>query len=607
MSKDKTQVLVSLWTVATAAFIGVAVAVVVALSTAPESAAVQRTDTDTPSDTPSATTSEVRGTNSASAPKIRWRPCPDGTLPPGLPDPGYECSTVKVPLSYRKPGGRKVELALGRLPATDPDRKIGTLFWNPGGPGGPGRIPPPFSPKLRERFDIVGFDPQGVGESTPVKCFTSDRQAINTFGRPFPITLQQEQRFFDANERGTRLCARNAGPLLSHMSTANVARDMNLLRQSVGDKKMTYIGYSYGTHLGEVYANLFPKKVRALALDAVLDPVEWTTGEEPGDALVKPFTYRLGSFDGSQNALRTFLKACAEDKRCAFREGGANAKELEAKYERLLKRLRVEPAEVSEGGQTFELTYQDVVGITLSSLYSAEASPFLAEFLQDIYEATEPEREQTTQGTTQERKEETLPEVDVPDVPTRPTFERPQSRQQRQVPYLGIEWFPAVSCLDTENPNNKLLWSVFARKADQDAPGFGSLWTYSSMPCATWPVTDPDRYAGPWDKKTAGPILTIGNRQGDPATPYDDAQTTTERLADARLLTLDSFGHTAAYGGQSRCIDRAVDRYLIEGKLPPEGKVCQPNREPFDPVPVPFFKEGTAEDGFPPDPLPPRF
>lgn len=613
MSRDRAQVSTRLWSAVAAVFIGAAVALVMAISMAPESTAAQRTSTDTSSATPSATpsatasatTGEVLGTNGVSAPEIRWKRCPERALPPGVPVGSYECATVKVPLSYRKPGGRKIELALGRLPATDPERKIGTLFWNPGGPGGSGRIPIPFSRALRERFDIVGFDPRGVGASTPVKCFTSTRQAVRTFGRPFPITLQQEQRFFEANERGTRLCDRNAEPLLSHMSTANVARDMDLLRQSVGDERLTYIGYSYGTHLGEVYANLFPENVRALTLDAVLDPVEWTTGEEPGDALVKPFTYRLGSFEGAQNALRSFLEACANDNRCAFREPGADARELEAKYERLLERLRREPVEVQDGGRTFDLTYQDVVGITLSLLYDVQASPFLADFLQDTYEATEPETLRA-QG---------VPEVDVPEVPTRPTFgftfgatfERPQSRQQRQVTYAGLEWFPAVSCLDTSNPSNKLLWSAFARKADQEAPGFGSLWTYRSMPCATWPVTDPDRYAGPWDRETANPILTIGNRQGDPATPYDDARTTTERLADARLLTLDSFGHTAAYGGQSRCIDRAVDQYLIEGKLPAEGKVCQPNREPFDPVPVPFFKEGTSEDDVPIEPLPPRF
>jgi pimeloyl-ACP methyl ester carboxylesterase len=542
------------------------------------------------------------GTNGAKEPRIVWGACPEGVVPPSIEGLGYECATARVPLSYRNPDGPKIELALGRLPATDPDRKIGTLFWNPGGPGGSGRIPPPFSEAIRERFDIVGFDPRGTNGSTPIRCFSSNEQALDTFGRPFPITPRQEKAFFAANERGTRLCARNAGPLLSHVSTANVARDMELLRRAVGDEKLTYIGFSYGTFLGEVYANLFPGKVRALALDAVLDPVEWTTGERPGQAFTQPFTYRLGSFDGAEQALNTFLAACANDERCAFREEGASAGDLKGKYEELLARLKEEPAELgTPDGQTFAFTYQDVVGFTLSALYSAEASPFLAGILEELYRATE--QRQGAEG-----RRERPPEVDVlPDVPVRPTFERPDRNRglREEVPYFGLEWFNAVSCTDTSNPNNPYLWSAYARLADQRAPGFGPLWTYASTPCATWPARDPDRYTGPWNKRTANPLLLIGNRLGDPATPYDDARTTANRrLADARLLTLDSFGHTAAYGGQSRCIDRAVDRYLIGGELPPKGKVCQPDRGPFDPVPS---SRGGAREGAPPVPQPPRF
>jgi hypothetical protein len=171
----------------------------------------------------------------------------------------------------------------------------------------------------------------------------------------------------------------------------------------------------------------------------------------------------------------------------------------------------------------------------------------------------------------------------VPDVPLRPTFERPEDRAKRP-PYFGLEWFPGVSCLDSSNPPSVAPWSLYARKADERAPGFGALWTYVSTPCATWPAEDPDRYRGPWDKETANPLLLIGNRRGDPATPYEDARTTAaRRLADARLLTLNSFGHTSSYEGQSRCIDAAVDRYLVEAKLPPKGKVCQPNQGPFAP------------------------
>jgi len=531
------------------------------------------------------------GTNGAQAPRIDWTQCPKGVAPGN-----YECATVKVPLSYEDPDGRKIELALGRLPATDPERKIGTLFFNPGGPGGSGRIPPAFSPELRERFDIVGFDPRGTNASTPVKCFTSNQQALRTFGRPFPVTRAQEESFFAANARGTTLCDRNTGPILSNMSTANVARDMDLLRQATGDEKLSYIGYSYGTHLGEVYANLFPGKVRAMTLDAVLDPVEWTTGETLGDGLTKPFTYRLGSFDGAQKSLGSFFKACSADSgRCAFASSGESPQQLGSKYDTLLDRLMQGPIQITvPGGQTRKVTYQDFVGLNLSLLYSAQNSPVLAQSLQQLYEASQP--------ATQRSK--TLPEVDLPDVPTQPTLERPESRQQPPEQfYLGLEWFNAVGSLDTANPSNENLWTAFSRLADFDAPGFGSLWTYNSMPAATWPVEDENRYSGPWDRQTANPILTIGNRQGDPATPYDDARTTTtDRLADARLLTLDSFGHTAAFGGQSQCIDDTVESYLIQGKLPPKGKVCKPDRQPFDPIPAPREERPPSVPPVPPEP-----
>lgn len=536
--------------------------------------------------------SAVLGTNGAEAPKISWRTCPRDVAPGR-----FQCATVKVPLSYRNPGGKKITLALGRLPATDQKRKIGTLFWNPGGPGGSGRIPPAFSKTLHERFDIVGFDPRGTNASTPLKCFSSNRQAFKTLGRAFPATLEQEAPFFAANERGTRLCEKNAGPIISHMSTANVARDMDLLRRAVGDEKMTYLGFSYGTFLGETYANLFPGKVRAMTLDAVLDPAEWTTGETLGDGLTQPFSYRVGSFDGTQKALRTFLEECASVGRgaggCAFAERGAGPNKLLTKYKEILARLRQGPVEVTDGGDTFKIRYQGVVYNTLSLLYYAPNSPLLARFLENVHKATEAAGQRTAQGGA-------APEVDVPDVPSRPTFERPESRAERQPPYFGLEWFPGVACLDSFNPPPTASWSLYARKADARAPGFGSAWTYASTPCATWPAEDSDRYLGPWDNQTANPLLLIGNRLGDPATPYDDARTTaTRRLADARLLTLDSFGHTAAYGGQSRCINVAVDRYLVEGELPPSGKVYQPDRGPFS-ASSPRAKEPAASQSVPP-------
>ena len=521
-----------------------------------------------------ATKPAVMGTNGASAPNIRWGPCPKSVAPRQ-----YQCATVRVPLSYRQPHGKKITLALGRLPAADQKRKIGTLFWNIGGPGGSARIPPSFSRTMHKRFDIVGFDPRGTNASTPLKCFTSNRQAIETFGRPFPATKKQVAPFLAANKRGTSLCESNAGPIISHMSTANVARDMDLLRRAVGDEKLTYLGFSYGTFLGSTYANLFPGKVRAMTLDAVIDPVEWTTGEKPDDGRTQPLSYRVGSFYGTQDALKSFLKACAKAGpgrgagRCAFAERGAGPGELLAKYERMLKRLKQGPVEVTDGGQTKKVTYQDAVAITLSELYYAPNSPSLARFLEDLHDAIA--------GGPSTRKK-AAPAVDVPDVPSRPTYERPEASAMGSPPYIGLEWFPGVACLDSVNPPSVASWLLYARVADARVPGFGALWTYVSTPCATWPAEDTDRYRGPWDSQTANPILLVGNRGGDPATPYDDARTTaTLRLADGRLLSVNTFGHTASYGGQSDCVDGTVDRYFVEGKLPPKGKVCQPNHGPF--------------------------
>lgn len=505
------------------------------------------------------------GTNGAAVPDLEWGPC-------GISGrEAYQCSTAEMPLSYRDPAGQSIELVLAKLPATDQERKIGTLFWNPGGPGGSGRFPRAFSPALHERFDIVGFDPRGVQGSMGVRCFTSNEQAIRLFGQEFPITLAQEQDFIRRVSRGTSLCARNAGPLLSHMSTANVARDLDLLREAVGDEQLSYLGFSYGTHLGEVYANLFPDRVRALVLDGVLDPFEWTTGRTAEEAF-QPVEYRVGSFLGNSKTLDTFLRYCAEDARCAFREEGVD---LHAKFDTLMRRLRERPLTVVlPDGTRDTITYQRAVGFTSGRLFRASRSAQLAETLQEWYEATSA------------RGRSAGPAAVGLQAGLRPSY------GHQDEPYEGLEWFPAVECTDSLNPSNPWEWPRFARRADRAAPYFGSYWVYSSHPCATWPVSDPDRYAGPWDRETANPILLIGNSQGDPSTPYEDAVSTEQELANARLLTLNYFGHTAQ-GGISRCIDSWVDRYFIEQELPPPGTVCEPDRGPFDPPPA-AAQEGQA-------------
>jgi pimeloyl-ACP methyl ester carboxylesterase len=524
----------------------------------------------------------IAGTNGAAVPVLEWGPCQAATPEEADFLKDYQCTTAEVPLSYRDPQGPRITLALGRLPAADPEHRLGTLFWNPGGPGGSGRIPPAFSPKLHERFDIVGFDPRGVAESTPLRCFASNQEALELFGWRFPITVTQERSVIDLTRRGTQRCAENGGPILQHMATGNVARDLDLLRQAVGDEQLSYIGFSYGTHLGEVYANLFPDRVRALTLDAVVDPVRWTPGRAP-----TPLFLRLDSHEGAHEALLAFLRECQDDVRCVFREQG---RDLLAKYDTLLRRLRRQPVDiVLADGTPVTVTYQLAVLGTLLSLYDPSASADLAASLQDVYLATE-QRGRPVRSLELGRLSALL-------------RRRPGLATPTDEPYLGIEQGQGVFCTDSDHASDPWMWPRYARAADRAAPYFGSYWAYVTLPCATWPARDADRYTGPWNRPTAHPILLVGNRQGDPATPYENAVSTARELADTRLLTLDSyFGHGAF--PQSQCIVGAVERYFIDLQLPPEGTVCEPDRRPFDHPPAPTRSRQQLQEALTPPAAP---
>lgn len=488
-------------------------------------------------------------TNGAAVPALDWAPCDLA--------PGYECATAEVPLSYRDPAGRQIRLAVGKLPAVDQEHKLGTIFYNPGGPGSSGTLAPELTPQLHQRFDIVGFDPRGIGESAGLSCFTEPGDGFHNMDS-FPVNAQQERATVADTTRAVEQCARNAGPLLQHTSTANVARDLDLLREAVGQDRLDYYGISYGSHLGTVYANLFPERVGSVAIDAVVDPIEWTTGYRPDEAFA-PQTFRTGGYGGAQRALRTFLDACAADERCAFREPGTD---LLGKYNALLDRVLARPVTVTRpGGTPMEVTYQTAVIRTFGALYDASASPILGDFLQQLHELSLPG---AAAGP--------APVVSVP----------PASRGWGG--YMGEEQKLSVMCNDSSNPGDPWVWPDYAGRADEVGRGFGLYGTYLSLACANWPGgSDPDRYTGPWDRDTAAPVLVIGNRQGDPATPYDDARKTSELLSDARLLTLDSFGHGAR--GKSACIDGALNAYFSDGALPAEGTVCEPDRGPFDPMP----------------------
>lgn len=488
-------------------------------------------------------------------PVLNWHACD-----------GFQCARAQVPLDYDQPQGPTISLALVRVPAGDPARRIGSLFVNPGGPGGSGvdfvkgGAAGLFPANVRARFDIVGFDPRGVGRSTPIQCFASFLDEARFFGDvpPFPVGAAEKAAFFSTWARFSGLCLKNNASIMRHMATADVARDLDLLRQAVGDAGLTYDGVSYGTYLGNTYANLFPDKVRAIVIDGVLDPVAWATGRAGGTIL--PFSTRLKSQIGAEQTLDQFLQLCDQaGPACAFSAGSPRAR-LDA----LLLRLAAHPI-VMPGPFTF--TYAQAIGLLLGSMYEPFTWPSLALTLQELDDQSNP----------------AAAALHVRDL---------AARLAGPVPYPnGNDAFAAVSCTDTDNPHDVFAWPRAAHQAGRAAPHFAAIWTYASQPCATWPVTDEDRFAGPFTARTASPVLVVGNLY-DPATPYSGAQTVAAQLPRARLLTLAGWGHTSL--GKSTCIDGYLARYLIDRLLPPVGAICAPDQRPFDTGAQPFAATAAA-------------
>jgi pimeloyl-ACP methyl ester carboxylesterase len=452
----------------------------------------------------------------------------------------------------RHPGGPAISLALIWLPATDQAHRIGSVLTNPGGPGFSGvdsirRVPPgAYPPGMRARFDIVGFDPRGVARSAPLRCFASDRARSRFFaGVPlFPITRREQVLVAAKNTQFGGICLRHDAAIMRHMSTANAARDMDLLRRALGDRKLTFYGASYGSYLGNVYASLFPHRVRALVFDSIIDPAAWATGH--GDGFSVPVYTRQRSDTGTAATMRQFLQLCDRaGPRCAFSGG-----DPQAKWRTLLARARRAPIPLP-GGQ--RVGYADIVWLTVHLLSDpAQSWAELARNLQALYQASTPAARTPSAATAADTATAAYDNT--------------------------IEALAAVTCADTTNPRDPFRWAPVARQRDRRFGPFGSFWAYLSEPCATWPAADHDRYTGPFGRRTAAPVLIIGTRF-DPATPYSNARALARQLPGSRLLTLDGWGHVAL--GKSTCIAAYVDRYLVNLALPPPGTACRPDQRPF--------------------------
>jgi pimeloyl-ACP methyl ester carboxylesterase len=504
---------------------------------------------------------EKRRVDSVPAPTFAWKTC-RGTA---------QCATVKLPLDYDKPRGAKVSVAVLRVKAADPAKRVGTLFVNPGGPGGSSTsmaaAASSFLGKdVLDRFDVVGVDPRGIADSENVRCFTSaDKQAeaLAGFSVPFPIGAAEEKAFIASSKKLGRACSTTGKRLAGHMSTAEVARDMDVVRRALGDKKLTFLGFSYGTALGQYYANMFPDRVRAIVVDGVINPKSWAGDKDTRETILDD---RLRSADGAYKALREILERCGKAGAgvCAFAAAGDPVKT----FDKLAKRLRAKPLVVEvPGGQPSVTTYADLVSFTLGSLYDPAGYASIVSLAQDLWVATE------ARG-------------DGGAVPPAAAVAAAHSRLQAPTrapdePYFNdFEAYSGVTCTDALHPRDAASWPAKVVKSDRRAPYFGRAWAWSTSQCArdTWTVRDEDAYRGPFNRRTSAPVLVVGNYY-DPATNYADAVSSSKLLKNARLLSSDSWGHTAY--GTSACVTDAVDAYLVGVKLPKVGLTCVGDVQPF--------------------------
>jgi pimeloyl-ACP methyl ester carboxylesterase len=487
----------------------------------------------------------------AETPKLSWADCGGGFL----------CATAQVPLDYNRPHDEQIGLAVIKLPASDPSARIGTLFINFGGPGQSGvdrlrdraRWPWLFSEELRSRFDLVSWDQRGVARSAAVRCFTDDAEQWQ-FLVPYPELPRnavEEGPLFVWSKNFADRCQQHAGPILDHTSSANTARDLELLRRAVGDKALTYHGLSYGSQLGAIYANLFPSRVRAMVLDGSIDFQGNVDGHD-NEGITAPLNARQDVATGTAAAFEEFLRDCAAaGQRCAFSEG-----DPWQKWAALVERSRTSPVDVYGHGWTFP-------EIVVATLAKPTTYPQLAELLQQFFDT----------GTAAPELIDAITGSDPP-----PTTADPM--------YLGNreEAYNAIQCTDSIVPTDLAAYSSAAALADESSPDFGRISVFDVLPCAFWHGHDADRYTGAWNRRTAAPILVL-NTRNDPATPLSGAYEGAAELYDARVMVTEGAGHTSMYVA-STCTERVKREYLFSGVLPPAGTSCKRDRSPFDQAPL---------------------
>jgi pimeloyl-ACP methyl ester carboxylesterase len=446
----------------------------------------------------------------------------------------FECAWLVVPVDYTHPGGQRFALPVIKLPAVDKQARIGALVINPGGPGGSGvqyalgALNGEFSQGVLNRFDIVGFDPRGVGGSHPaLRCTTGQElDQINQAGG-FPMTGLNLASQLAASKLYAAKCEQRAGGLLPYMGTVNTAKDMDILRAALGESKLTYLGKSYGTLLGAAYAQQFPSRVRALVLDGAVDPS--LTGPQAD----------IAQSAGFEEAFGQFADWCVAQLSCPF---GKNAASAVPVVTSLLVKATDYPLSYTLRGDNQIADGSMLMGGITAALYSRQAWPVLASGLSQA---------EGGNGTVLLELANYLLE------------------RQPNGTYTNLsDVVTSVGCIDRSWPTALSAYQAAANEAEKVAPLFGPQ-VWGGVTCAYWPVP-----ATPVHVQVTGapPILVVGDLH-DPATPYQWARALTKDISSGVLLGWNGEGHTSYMEG-SFCVNDAVDSYLISLRTPRSGTIC---------------------------------
>jgi pimeloyl-ACP methyl ester carboxylesterase len=454
--------------------------------------------------------------------QVNWTPCEED----------FECAKIKVPLDYSKPDGDSIEIAAIKLPTKS--AKKGSLLVNPGGPGGSGYDfvrdagTTNISDKVRANYDLVGFDPRGVKRSAPVTCLTDpERDAYRDKIYALDTDAGLAAALAD-NKAIADKCAEKTGALLGHVDTVSAAKDVDILRAAVNDKKLNYLGYSYGTFLGSTYASLFPDNVGRMVLDGALDPS--ISPEELTSRQAKAF----------EKALRAYVERCQQESGCPLSgsvdDGLQQIRDVIAAVEKNPMKAR--------DGRT--VSASNVVTGIIVPLYNDDNWPILTQALDQILKG-DPSQLQRLADFNADRE--------------------PNGTYSSNSTFA----FNAINCLDHPMVVDTAGMRADEAKLRQDSPTMGYYFAYSGSNCKDWPYQS-TRTPAPVEYTGSTDIVVIGTT-GDPATPVELASALRKQLGKASLLTWKGEGHTA-YGRSNDCIGNAVDSYLVDGKTPADNTVC---------------------------------